>query len=199
MSFSLSSSSIYKPTYFSDRYGTSNSCIQILDYYLNAPSDIYFSDEFSITAWINIQSLQSATKWQISLLDFGNGFSKTDDDVFLEIENGEMKGFISRGTSEPMSISANSSLIQFNKWYHVAFVVENSIGCLYLNGKLAANQSINMPNQILRKLNFIGKSDMNTNLKVILDDLKIFQGALQPEEVRIDHNSGKIYYFIVKK
>ena len=189
-----------KPTYVEDRFSRSNSSVLIEDF-LNAPQDIYFSNEFSITAWINIKALQSNSTFRLILLDFGNDFGIASDDVILQIENDNLKGFVYKGTTESSSVSndkTNDSLIEFNTWYHVAFVVEKLSGYLYLNGKQLTNAPVHTPNRVLRKKNVIGKSDKNMNLSISLDDLKIFQGALLQEEVKFDYKSG-LFFFNLKK
>ena len=131
--------------------------------------------------------------WQIQLLDFGNG--RSSDNIILQIDNGTLQGIVFKGTNNDQnSISTLDQLIKFNEWYHIAFVVENSIGFLYLNGKQQLNQSINMPDAVIRKMNTIGASpDIETSLDISIDDLKIFEGALLPEEVHSHYDSGKLF------
>ena len=135
----------------------------------------------------NESSLPTST-WEVDILDFGNGVDKRpSDDVILRIKNFEISGSVYEGISFKQ-ISTNSSLIELTKWYHAAFVVENHIGYLYLNGIQIANGSVQMPNNVFRSLNVVGKCDKN--LIISIDHIQIWKGALQSEEVKAEFSQG---------
>lgn len=137
------------------------------------------------------------------MLDFGNGLNdKKSDEVFFQINNGILTGSVNQGGFISSPISTKAPVIQFKSWYHVAFVVKNTTGYLYLNGAQVANGLIPSPNGIIRSTNIIGKC--YSGLQLNLNNLKIFEGSLQPEEVLSDYSPGylsscctKNFYFIL--
>ena len=180
-------------SFSSDRYEIDNSSISLNNSYLIAPAGVYFSGDFSITLWLYMESTITFSNWEVTVLNFGNKFGKPSDNVIFKIQNGSLKGIVNQGYFSSSSISVNSSLIQFDVWFHLAFVVENSIGYLYLDGNQLTNGRMFQPNNVVRNLNLIGQS---ANFSINMNDLKIFQGGLQPAEVKSDY-IGKIFKIII--
>ena len=106
-----------------------------------------------------------------------------------------LNGFL-QGKAKSLFVSTNSSVIELNKWYHISFVLENTTGYLYLDGKQVASSSVKSNNDLPENntllCNFIAESDSDTD--IILDEITIFQGALKPEEINIEFNPGKFLF-----
>lgn len=175
-------------------FGESNSAVRLSGKGLKAPIDVYFQGDFSISSWFRISNvtLLPTSKWQISLLEFRNGvIGRESDVVSLTIKNFKLSGRVNS-----TEISTHAPVIEFNSWYQAIFVVENYTGCLYLNGIQVVNGSMQMPDNIKRGLNNIGTSD--PNLIITIDNIRIFRGALQPEEVELEFTKCKLIFVKVK-
>ena len=171
----------YSFTY--DRFSNPNSAIYFKKGYLQVPPGSYFSGDFTVTAWINLRSYQHYSR----IIDFGNG--ENNDNVILGF-NGltyNLRGEIRSAQSQSQKILIASSVsIQLNQWYHVAFVLSGTNGIIYVNGSLAANGVLNVPNDVKRSSNYIGKSNWNNNDRnadAVYDDLKIYNEALSAESI----------------
>jgi len=179
--------------YENDRFSIKFAAISLTSGYLKAPTNVYFNGDFSITAWIRIDKLGSTTTWNAELLEFGNNINnqKPIDDVIFGIKNGFLYATIFQGPSFSSTVNTTSSnTIQFNTWYHVAITFGGSTGYLYLNGKqIGSNTNMKAPLNVNRTVNIIGK--ITDNFKVYLDELKIFSGSLNSDEVYQDYNPGK--------
>jgi hypothetical protein len=57
-----------------DRFCSANSAIYFNQGYLQAPSGVYFSGDFTVTAWIYLKSYKSSSR----LIDFGNGVANNN-------------------------------------------------------------------------------------------------------------------------
>ncbi len=71
--------------------------------------------------------------------------------------------------------------------------MNGTTGYIYVNGNQVANDTLNVPNNITRINNYIGKSDLNAD--AIYDEFKIYEGALSSSnimnEYKINSNYGK--------
>ena len=169
-----------------DRFCNPNSAIYFKKGYLQVPPGSYFSGDFTVTAWINLRSYQHYSR----IIDFGNG--ENNDNVILGF-NGltyNLRGEIRSAQSQSQKILIASSVsIQLNQWYHVAFVLSGTNGIIYVNGSLAANGVLNVPNDVKRSSNYIGKSNWNNNDRnadAVYDDLKIYIEALSADLISKD-------------
>ena len=187
----------YSFTY--DRFCSANSAIYFNSGYLQVPAGVYFSGDFTVTAWIFLKSYQSNSR----IFDFGNG--RANDNVLLTMveTNPQIKGNIFKSSS-PLYInsSATSSLINLNEWYFISFVLNGTTGYVYVNGSQVVNGSLHAPNNITRTTNFIAKSNWasHSNADAIYDEVKIYKGALSSSDIlneyQISSNNGKkIFYF----
>jgi hypothetical protein len=173
-----------------DRFGSQNSAIYFNQGYLQVPSGNYFSGDFTFTAWIYLKTNQP---W-LKIFDFGNNGDGGSDNVGLAINmtNSKITGFTYNNSSR-LLIQASSIIINLNQWYFISFVLNGTTGYIYVNGNQVANDTLNVPNNITRINNYIGKSDLNAD--AIYDEFKIYEGALSSSnimnEYKINSNYGK--------
>jgi hypothetical protein len=164
-----------------DRFCSPNSAIYFNKGYLKVPSGIYFSGNFTFTAWIYLKSYQSWSR----IFDFGNG--QTSDNVVLSMvdSTSQLTGSLFKGSSRSfIETSSSSSKINLNEWYFISFVLNGTIGYIYVNGDQVATNTLNVPNNITRTSNYIGKSNYDDpNADAIYDELKIYQGALSSADI----------------
>jgi len=173
-----------------DRFCSPNSAIYFNSGYLQVPTGVYFSGNFTVTAWIYLKSYQSNSR----IFDFGNGLRS--DNVFSRTSlNGSLNGFTFIGSL--LSSIQTSSTINLNEWYFISFVLSRTTGLIYVNGNQVGSGTLNVPKNITRTSNYIGKSNFgNPNADAIYDEFKIYQVALSSDEIMNEYqnssNNGKI-------
>jgi len=173
-----------------DRFCTPNSAIYFNKGYLLVPEGIYFSGDFTVTAWINLKSYQS---YYPRIFDFGN--VKNNDNVgiaFFETPS-QIYGYTFFGSS--YKIVKAPSIINLNEWYFISFVLNGTTGYFYLNGNQEATGTLPIPNNIMRTSNYIGKGNFgDPNADAIVDEIKIYQVALTSSQIMneymISSNNG---------
>jgi hypothetical protein len=180
--------SSYSFTY--DRFCSPNSAIYFNQGYLQVPTGVYFSGDFTVTAWINLKSYQSWSR----IFDFGNG---QIENVFLGMHgiSSQLAGSIYISTS--FKYIQTSSIINLNKWYFISFVLSGTTSFIHVNGNQVGTGTLNIPNNIRRTTNYIGKSNWpwDSDANAIYDEFKIYQGALSFDDIMNEYqnssNNGK--------
>jgi hypothetical protein len=178
-----------------DRFCSPNSAIYFNKGYLQVPTGVYFSGDFTVTAWFYFKSYQINSR----IFDFGNG--ESSNNVFLAINLfGAVNNYRIRGASyigSSNSIISTSPFIKLNQWYFISFVLSGKTGFIYINGSQMATGTMVVPKNIIRATNYIGKSNWasHSNADAIYDELKIYQEALSSidilNEYQISYNNGK--------
>ena len=182
-----------------DRFCSPNSAIFFNSGYLQVPPGVYFSGDFTVTAWIKLIPYQSFSYQSFAtILNFGNGL--TSDNVFLYLypKLYQLNGFVYQ-LSTSSSFATSSSVFNPNKWHFVAFVLNYQTGYIYVNGDQVGSGTLLVPNQINRTSNFIGKSNSSSDtVNSVYDDLKIYQGVLSANDIKnkyILESTNSMYYF----
>jgi len=178
-----------------DRFGSPNSAIYFNKGHLQVPSGVYFSGDFTVTAWIYLKSYQPWSR----IFDFGKG--QMSDNVLLRISlNGSIHGhtFISSSGSSIQT----SSTINLNEWYFISFVLSRTTSFIYVNGNQVATGILDVPNNIIRTSNYIGKSNWgNQNADAVYDEIKIYQVALSSNDImkeyRNSSNNSKLNFVFI--
>ena len=193
--------------FVSDRFNNSNSAIYFKSGYLNVPSGVYFSGDFTITVWIKLISLGPT-----DIIYFGSG-AEIDNVMLYLRESGDKLHLIgvvwarkSSGQWYSMSFIQKELDIVANKWFHVAYVVQGTTGKFYIDGVEILSAPILSPSAKRRTRNYIGKTNWyKQNHDAVYDDIKIYKGAMSSSEVMEEAADGKkkkfksIIYFVYKK
>jgi hypothetical protein len=180
----------------SDRFGAQNAAIYFNKGYLQVPEGVYFSGDFTVTTWINLKSYQSYSRF----FDFGNDAGS--DNVLLSMTGpfSQMHGVIFKNSSS--SFIQTSPIINLNEWYFISFVLSGKTGYIYVNGNQVKTNQLNVPNSIIRRINYIGKSNwVNANADAIYDEFKIYQGALSSSDIMNEYqlnSNGKIVNYCAR-
>jgi hypothetical protein len=180
-------------SFVSDRFCTQNSAIYFNKGYLQVPEGVYFSGDFTVTAWINLKSYQYYSR----IFDFGNGQGIDNIGLAMLETTVQMYGFSFKYKSIT-TIQKSSIKINLNEWYFISFVLSSTTGYIYVNGNQVTNGTLLVPNNIIRTSNYIGKGNWasNSNADAIYDELKIYQGALSSKEImnefQISLDNGKL-------
>jgi hypothetical protein len=174
-----------------DRFCSANSAIYFNKGYLQVPEGVYFSGDFTVTAWIYLKSYQYYSR----IFDFGNG--PNNDNVLLGMFGATYQIYgVTSKVSSALAIQT-SSTINLNEWYFISFVLSGTTGFIYLNGNQVGTNTLYVPNNIIRTNNYIGKSNwVNANADAVYDEFKIYQVALVPNDImneyQISSNNRKL-------
>ena len=147
--------------------------------YLKIPPGIYVENDFSVTAWVNLK----ANKTYSVLTSFSN--EKGKDSVWIGFKHLSFYVEISNASNHIFLMSSTTPLT-VNKWTYVAFVLKNTTGYMYLNGKDDNNAPLTVPTNQKTELNFIGQDYLNSTLYLadaVYNNLKIYKGAMTTEEI----------------
>jgi hypothetical protein len=172
-----------------DRFCSAKSAIYFNQGYLQVPAGVYFSGNFTVTAWIYLKSYQSWSR----IFDFGNGQESNNVVLAMVDTTSQMTGSSFKGSSRSyIETSSSSSIINLNEWYFISFVLNGTTGYIYVNANQVATNTLNVPNNITRKSNYIGKSNLATdsNADAIYDELKIYQGALSSADIMNEYKKN---------
>ena len=172
--------------FVSGRNGKNNSAVRLIYGYIILPTGYYFTNTFSVTAWVYVNSSSGANTPFIQLSNMTNvyfNFFQWDNQIKLGnwyTEKGLCKTCVK---ATPFSINST--------WVHVAFTYDGSYNKMYSNGTLSLTTSTNsLSYTSIKTSNYIGKwiNSGNTYGDFILDELKFFNRALSQTEIINDMN-----------
>ena len=177
-----------------DRFNNPNSAISFNNGYLQAPPGIYFSGDFTITAWIYLKNHYTGQ----TILEFGNG--NNSDNIVFQIDNaavGSLRGFVIKSSTQYYMDTA-IIVSNLNQWYYVAFTLSGNIGSIYVNGVLSKSSSLSKINSVARAVNFIGRNTYgDTTINAVYDEIKIYQGAMSAAAIQTDYTNSSSGNFLI--
>lgn len=192
-------------TLTSDRFGTKNSAYNFEEYQEiiipNTESQNLFPVSISLWYYVtnindnercNIFSKYTSAGWngyQIKLGDYRNvGNNEGNGDVYLNDGFGTNSWYIRNPQNRLLGFYSEAPFLQtgvaLNAWYHYVFVVDQTKGEIYVNGKLiAAHSWTGTPGPCTNYYNWKigGKYDHWFNGKI--DDIRIYNKPLTQEEI----------------
>lgn len=167
---------IYLPIFKS---GTKSLLLNGTSQFVQLPHEVATLPQMTICTWVRISD---SKEWQ-RIFDFGNG---TSHYMFLSpIARGEMRFVMKNGGDEEI---LSAPKLPLNTWKHVAVSISTDAVVLYIDGQEAA-RSTDMqirPCDIRPMINYIARSQYPSDplLKGYIDDFRIYNYALNPEEVK---------------
>ena len=173
-----------------DRFCSANSAIYFNQGYLQIPPGVYFTGDFTVTAWIYLKSYQSYS----TIFEFANLKSNAIGLYMFNLTS-NIYGFTSNGSSSRTDMSSNY-LINLKEWYFIAMVLDGIQGFIYVNGKQMVQYKayLSVPIQKNRTNNYFGKGNWyNLNSDAIFDEIKIYQVALTPIQIINEYNISSSY------
>lgn len=156
--------------------------------YAEVNSNLDSQTSFSITAWIKPNTV--AGSWHPILV---NGLTNASGIMFTQLGD-HMDLLIPSSNYE--GIAGTTGELSANNWYYVAATYDGTVGKLYLNGKMDASGNLTKVSSggdtitLGASLNSKG-SWSNTNFDGIIDEVKVYNGALTDDEIKIDYNKGQ--------
>jgi len=181
-------------SYTSDRFNNSNQAVYLNDGYLQVPAGKYVCNEFTIIIWINIKSIANFNILSLGA-DFSVGYITYKVQVQLVASNDKylQAGILISNLTSEGGFSRGS--LQLNTWYHLAIVSLQTHNYIYVNGMLVSFIGDHAPVSVSvnRNNNFFGKSDSNTtNINAVLDEIRIYTGAMTANQVLNDYRNSSI-------
>ena len=171
-------------SFTTDRFNAPNAAIYFNQGYLEVPSGVYFSGDFTVTAWIYLKSY----KYFSSILEFSNGMYSDNIDLLMYKSTSFLSVYVYKGSSKQyFETSLSSIVINLNQWYFVSFVLSNTMGYIYVNGNQIANGTLFVPNNIIRTKNYIGGTSWyltDYNADAVYDEIKIYNRALSSSIIK---------------
>ena len=188
-----------------NKYYKPNSAIYLNNGYLTIPPGVYFYQDFTISFWIKPYSFGS---WPWIFVASNTIFNSPTfpisppkdvrrDTVLLTYSgNGQIANgcIFFRIIQENDFELVSSKAIKIGEWSFVTAVLRGNTGYIYVNAQQTASGQMARPKNVLRVNNFIGRSEIgrhNVLADAVLDDLKIFNRALDLNEITILMNSNK--------
>lgn len=174
-------------SFVNDRLNSPLSALNINYGTAQAPSDIYFDGDFTVSLWVKLTQAQAKP-----LITFG---TNRDDDFFFGVENSgsvsRINYFVKNGATLLGYSIYGPYTLKAGVWTHFAFTLTNSIATSYVNGEIY-NQAAQTGSlrKIVRTVNYLGCSNWNIcNVYAIYDDIKIFNKSLTQQEIHYVLNS----------
>ena len=89
---------------------------------------------------------------------------------------------------------ASSESLKIGEWAFVTAMLRGNTGYIYINGQQTAVGQMHRPRNVIRVNNYIGRPDnypIDSIANAVLDDLRIFNRALNLNEITVLMNSNK--------
>ena len=154
--------------------------------YLSAPSAVYFSGDYSVSAWVNLQSYDKWTR----LFDFSAG-GDSKDNILVTTSSGT-NGQVVLNTYQGAkgSGAGANSFLSLNTWTLVTVTVKGTNAQFYYNTSFVGSGSVLTANNLLRTTNYIGKANWDNPLSnMFIKNFKIYNVAIGDAEIALNYNS----------
>jgi len=154
---------------------------------LQAKPGNYFEGDFTISVWVNIESV---SKWS-RIIDFGIGPNNSN---IVFSNSASMSGIpglaIYRGEGSDITQlrGTEPNRLKEGQWYHLAATLQGTTTRLYINGiEVQKAENFYKPGNISRPVCLIGKSNFEgeSNFYGRMDDLRIYDIALSDIHIKL--------------
>jgi sugar lactone lactonase YvrE len=167
--------------------------------YAQVTNGVWFSGDFTIEGWVYVRSYNNWSR----LMDFGNG--PDTDNVYLALTAGT-GGFPAMGvfTNNGTPVLFAGSKLPLGQWTHLAATLSGTTGTIYINGVNVGSRTLNLPSNIIRTNNYIGRSNYSQdgNANAVFDELRIWNVARTQSQIQanmhrslIGNESGLVGYW----
>ena len=133
-------------------------------------------------AWVYVPS--TAPNSNLVILDYGRNAVGSRNTFMVNTSRG--LSFTSGGTNANMGTNANA--VPLNKWTHVAFVLNNGTGYMYVDGVLQTTSNLSTVNTpsgwINLRLGYRVPGGSNLYFNGEMDEVRIWSTALTQQEIR---------------
>lgn len=155
------------------------------DYVQTTYSGVLGSANRTFEAWVNVSSSATANT---AILDYGLNAVGSRNTFLVNPSN--QLAFISGGTNANITSSLNA--VPSNQWTHVAFVLNNGTGYLYVNGAQVGTGSLTTVNTPSGNANLrIGQRVSGGSIPFVgsIDEVRVWNYARTSAEIQNDMNT----------
>jgi hypothetical protein len=174
-----------------DRFNTMKGAYYFdgVDDYIEVANDssLYFSNEFSLCAWVN---LQSGKAWGSRIIDKAVGSRSTG--FVLDTYDAEQTGRAVRLQAVNAWTYASDDLLTLNEWHYVVATFKDGEGKIYINGELdtqsQGDQKTLVNDAVPLRIGFdsgvrVG-NDFDDGFHGAIDEVRIYNRRLSSQEVK---------------
>lgn len=168
-----------------DRFGVANGSVRLdgTNDFIDLTDGVYFTGSaFTVSVWLNKQSNESFSRY----FDFGNGQQNNNVLAFISNgTNGRPGAQIYSGNSAQSTITSPTA-VPLNQWHLMTMTYENGTARVYINGVQVVSGPQNIPQNIVRTLCYIGRSNWAADgyANGRFDDFRIYNRALSAAEIQ---------------
>ena len=176
-----------------DRFQNVASAISFNGGSYSVPPGIYFSGDFTVTLWGNVD-INPLNIWP-RILCFtnwiGNALGNYQDTVCLDFGQNQISYFYSIISPSVTQIGANQAFDR-NTWNHFAFTINGNTGSIYVNGILVSSGNLNAPRGVVRTVNIFGTIVADLNIAgyyacyAKIDFVKFYKRSLSSAEIQTE-------------
>lgn len=153
--------------------------------YAQVNNNVPFNTNFTVEAWVYVRSYNSWSR----VIDFANG--PNDDNVYLALtsgSSGDATAGVFTNTGTPTLSATN--VIPIDQWAHLALTLSGTNGTIYLNGNIAGSGPLNIPPNLVRTNNYIGRSNYSGDgyANTAYSDIRIWSVARTQGQIQADMN-----------
>ncbi|MEM7128022.1 MAG: LamG-like jellyroll fold domain-containing protein [Chloroflexota bacterium] len=149
---------------------------------LTQPLASDFSQGFTVAVWVRCRSLKHSS----SIINLSNG--RDADNIVLATELNSSDLYFRVYDGKQQTRIAAYDVLEVDNWLHLAATVDkHGNAMLYCDGNNVAEGKVSPPNNIERKVNYIGHSPLNFDVPFHGDvrELRIWNSALTPDQIRL--------------
>ncbi|OGI25653.1 MAG: hypothetical protein A3J76_01600 [Candidatus Moranbacteria bacterium RBG_13_45_13] len=155
-------------------------------------------NEFTISAWVYDNDPDDLTDDDRTFMDKGDTGTNANNTFIFQLDN-DKKLNLSLGNGSTTQQFAGSSTVSYQTWTYVAATYDGSNADVYLNGKKDRSTTAVTIGTLVDAGNLaIGRqsaadcqSPYNACWKGNIDEVKVYNSALTPEQIALDMNQGK--------
>ena len=160
-----------------------------VDDYIEVANDssLYFSNEFSLCAWVK---LQSGKAWGSRIIDKAVGSRSTG--FVLDTYDAKQTGRAIRLQAVNAWTYASDTLLTLNEWYYVVATFQDGEGKIYINGELDSqsqgDQKTLVNDDVPLRIGFDSGvragNDFDDGFHGAIDEVRIYNRTLSSQEVK---------------
>jgi hypothetical protein len=154
-----------------------------VDYISLAEMNIDYAKGFTIEAWVYYNSLKMWSR----IIDFGSGENK--DNIILANAGGTNTLMLDIRQGSVAQRIVAEKVLEIGKWMHLVATIDTAgNGKLYKNGQEVVSGKIQLPPNVNRTLNYIGKSNWTKDsyFDGQMAEIRLWNRTRSPEELRRD-------------
>ncbi len=150
--------------------------------YAQATNGVWFNGNFTVEGWVYARSYNNWSR----LIDFANGPNTYN--VFLALSGGTggfpVFGVYTNNNGLP-NFTANTQL-PLNQWAHLAATLNGTTGTIYINGVNVGSGTLNLPPNVVRTNNYIGRSNYGVDAyaNALFDEVRIWNVARNTNQIQ---------------